>query len=303
VRKLLTLTGSPGERLDRFLAGAVPGTSRRRAKRWVDARRVWVDGRIELMASRVLRGGERIVVEPEPEPDPGEPPEIPVVWEDEHALAVDKPAGIPSGPTRDPRRAHVQSVMQARLGRPLVLVHRLDLDTTGVLLLAKDPETGAALARLFRERAVSKTYLALVRGRPPKEFRVVSHLREGHGRVHVVRAGGLRSETRFETLAWARGVALVKAVPRTGRMHQIRAHLAGEGVPILGDPVYGGPSRLGSRMVGRQMLHALELGFRHPLSGQTVRVTASVPADLRGIGQALLGPDRWRRALAAARSG
>ncbi len=303
MKKRLTLTGRPGERLDRFLAGAVPGTSRRRAKRWVDGRRVWVDGRIELMASRVLRGGERIEVEPEPEPDAGEPPEIPVVWEDDHLLAVDKPAGIPSGPTRDPRRAHVQSVLEARLGRSLVLVHRLDLDTTGVLLLAKDPGTGAALARLFRERAVTKTYLALVRGRPPKAFRVVSHLREGHGRVHVVRAGGMRSETRFETLAWARGVALVKAVPRTGRMHQIRVHLAGEGFPIVGDPVYGGPSRLGSRVVGRQMLHAFGLGFRHPASGEPVRVVAPVPPDLRGLGQSLLGPDRWRRALAGVRPG
>ncbi|GAB4257401.1 RluA family pseudouridine synthase [Deferrisoma sp.] len=296
--KRITIEGVAGQRLDRLVAEALPGTSRRQAKRWIDGRRVWVNGRVEIMASRVLRGGERVEVEPEAPPEPAEPPEIPVVWEDDRLLAVNKPPGIPSGPTRDPRRNHVEGVLAARRGSPLVLVHRLDLDTTGALLLAKTPEAGAGLARLFRERRVEKTYLALVEGEPPGTFHVVSHLREGQGRVHVVRSGGLRAETRFETLARGGGVALVAARPRTGRMHQIRIQLAREGFPILGDPVYGGPNRVGDLTVHRQMLHALALRFPHPATGEPLRIVAPPPEDFRAAARKLLGPAAWRRALA-----
>lgn len=287
-----------GTRLDLFLVGAVEGLSRKRAKRWIDARRVWVDGRIEAMASRVLRGGERVEVEPEPPaPSRGEPPPIPVILENGVLLAVAKPPGIPSGPTRDPGRPHVQGILEAARGEPLVLVHRLDKDTTGVLLLARTPEAGAALVRAFRERRVEKTYLALVRGRPPRAFEVVSHLREGEGRVHTVRSGGMRSQTRFETVASSGGFALVRARPRTGRMHQIRVHLAREGFPILGDPVYGGAAEVAGRPVPRQMLHALVLEVPHPAGGGQVRIVAPVPGDFRETAARALGPGVARRAL------
>ncbi len=299
-RRLRVSAREAGLRLDRFLVGALPGMSRKKAKRLIDRRRVWVDGRIEAMASRVVRAGQTVEVALAPDPEPAPPPVIPVICDDGYLVAVNKPAGIPSGPTRDPRRPHVQSVLEEQLGKPLILVHRLDKDTTGVLVLAADRDAGRSLASAFRHRKVLKTYLALVRGHPPHGFRVVSHLREGQGRVHAVRSGGMRAETRFETLAAARGFAVVRALPRTGRMHQIRAQLAGEGFPVVGDPVYGGEARVGGRPVSRQMLHALSLEFAHPVSGRPVRLLAPLPADFREAVSAALGREAALRGLARA---
>ncbi|GAB4261497.1 MAG: hypothetical protein Kow0092_11070 [Deferrisomatales bacterium] len=289
-RQLTVDRREAGLRLDRFLTGAVPGLSRKQAKRLVDGRKVWVDGRIEPMASRVLRGGERVRVDLEAPAPERPPPTLTVLYEDEGCLAVDKPAGLPSGPTRDPSRAHAEALAEARAGAPLTLLHRLDKDTTGVLLLAKTRPFAEALTRAFRERRVEKVYLALVRGTPPPAFDAVSHLREGEGgRMHAVRSGGARAETRFATLAARGGWALVEARPRTGRTHQIRVQLARAGYPIVGDALYGGAGAVEGRAVPRQMLHALRLGFVHPGSGRAVTVEAPVPEDFLEAARAAFG--------------
>ncbi len=299
VRTLRVDRREAGLRLDRFLVAAVPGLSRKRAKRLVDGRRVSVDGRIEAMASRVLRGGERVRVELEPAATAQEPlPEIPVLWQDGAVVAVSKPPGLPSGPTRDPGRVHAERAVSDRLGEALTLVHRLDRDTSGVLLLARTPAADRDLAAEFRRREVEKVYLAVVRGTPPDGWEVVSHLREGEGgRMHTVRSGGMRAQTRFRTVGRGNGHALVEARPRTGRTHQIRVHLARAGCPIVGDALYGGAPSVGGRPVHRHLLHARNLVFPHPATGEPVRVDAPVPGDFRAAARAALGrplPDGLR---------
>ncbi|MEW6490641.1 MAG: RluA family pseudouridine synthase [Thermodesulfobacteriota bacterium] len=281
-----------GLRLDLFLAAVFPDLSRKRAKRLIDGRRVAVDGRIEAMASRVLRRGERVSVLMEaPAETPTTPRDLPVLYEDGECLAVLKPPGLPSGPTRDPGRLHAAALAERVAGRKLTLLHRLDKDTSGVLLLGKTPAFSTALLDAFRHRRVEKRYLALVRGRPTESFEVVSHLREGEGdRMLTVRAGGMRAETAFRVLARAREYALVEAAPRTGRTHQIRIHLAQAGCPILGDPLYGGDAAAEGAPVPRQMLHAWTLAFVHPATGAELRLEAPVPADFHGLARAIFGP-------------
>ncbi len=286
-----------GVRLDLFLVEAVPGLSRKRAKRLIDGKRVAVDGRIEPMASRVLRGGERVDADLAEEVSPAPPPEVAVLYEDAECVAVDKPPGLPSGPTRDPARNHAAALAERRFGRRLTLLHRLDKDTSGVLLLGKEQGFSAALLDDFRHRRVEKRYLALVRGPLPESFEVVSHLKEGEGdRMLAVRSGGSRAETAFRVLAQAPGYALVEASPRTGRTHQIRVHLAQRGHPILGDGLYGGDAAVGGAPVPRQMLHARALTFRHPISGGEVRIEAPVPEDFRSVARAIFG-DRLPEAV------
>jgi 23S rRNA pseudouridine1911/1915/1917 synthase len=283
-----------GLRLDLFLANNLPDLSRKQAKRLVDGRRVAVNGRIEALASRELAPGERVSVLLPEEGEERRPPAVTILYEDGDCLVVAKPPGLPSGPTKDPARPHAAALAEALTGRRLTLLHRLDRDTSGALLLAKTSPFAQALTRAFRERTVEKGYLALARGRVPASFEVVLHLKEGAaGRVLVVRSGGVRADTAFRTLAHRGGYSLVEARPRTGRMHQIRVQLAHAGHPILGDSLYGGdaavPVGAGEEPVGRQMLHAWTLAFDHPTLARRLRVEAPVPDDFRALAEALFG--------------
>ncbi len=289
-RVLVVAGREAGTRLDLFLVAALD-ISRKHAKRLVDGHKVAVGGRIEGLASRELRGGERVQVDLALEAPAQPPVELPILYEDGDCLAVAKPPGIPSGPTRDAGRVHAARLAEGQAGRSLVLLHRLDKDTSGVLLLAKTRGFATALLEDFKHRRVEKTYLALVRGRPRSAFEVVSHLKEVPGdRVATVRAGGLRAETAFLTLASSGAYALVEAHPRTGRMHQLRVQLAEAGHPILGDALYGGDAAVGGVLVPRQLLHAAALTFPHPGLGRTHRVEAPLPEDFRRIARAALGP-------------
>jgi 23S rRNA pseudouridine1911/1915/1917 synthase len=165
-----------------------------------------------------------------------------------------------------------------------ILLHRLDADTTGLLLFALTREANLSLSRQFSAHQIKKTYLALVSGSPPEHFMVSNHLKAGvRGRTMAVASGGLAAQTDFSTLASHDGVALVAAQPRTGRTHQIRAHLAGCGYPLLGDPLYGGQTSLqlasGRVAVPRHLLHAHSLLLMHPQSQQEQVLAAPLPED------------------------
>lgn len=289
-RELLVAPREAGQRLDLFLVNNLQATSRKQAKRLIDSHLVAVNGRIEPMASRALAAGEKVVVSLPDAVSEKPPPRLAVLFEDGDLLAVAKPAGLPSGPTRDPRRLHAQKLAEEGSGRSLTLLHRLDKDTSGVLLLAKTRSAAAGLLTAFRERSLDKTYLALVKGHSQPAFDVSCYLREGSGgKMLVVFSGGVKSETSFRTLASKGGFSLVEAHPRTGRTHQIRVHLARENHPILGDALYGGDAEADGEAVPRQMLHAWALEFPHPSRGALVRVEAPLPEDFQRLAESLLG--------------
>ena len=302
-----------GRRLAAAVALRVPGLSGRAAKALVDQGRVFVDGRRAALASLRLRGGEEIEVHADrPAARPRLGPEH-IVYEGRGFLAIDKPPGMPVYGTRGETAGTVVPELEKclrqtgswRPGDRLLLVHRLDRDTSGVLLVARTEEAARDLESQFRQRKVEKRYLALVEGNPkfdrfrqaapvtpkkpagrrglpePAQVRTVSRepFRPSGGAFGSARS----AETEFSVLRRFEDYALVEARPLTGRTHQIRIHLAQLGHPVLGDPLYGKRAAASAllRSVPRQMLHASSLRFRDPDTGQEVMLETPMPEDMR----------------------
>jgi RluA family pseudouridine synthase len=285
-----------GERLDRFLAEALgdvePPFSRRRLRRLITAGAVYVDGRRVQVQSRSLRPGMVVEVVLTGEAPSAVAPPLEaerVLYEDDHLLAVDKPAGLPVQATRGDALNHLEARARSYLvarhgsGAYLALHHRLDRGTSGVVIFAKSRDANPGLADLFREHLVRKRYLARVLcedGEPPAEWTVENRLdtqrSEGKRFSLAVSDGGRRSLTRFRLLRFEpSSEALVEAFPETGRMHQVRVHLADVGCPVLGDRLYGPPST-----ASRLMLHAWSLAFDHPVTGERLVIRSPLPDDL-----------------------
>jgi RluA family pseudouridine synthase len=228
-----------------------------------------------------------------------------VIFEDGDILVVNKPPGLSSqGGGRDVHSLDelLGAFAKSSGSRPR-LIHRLDRDTSGVLLTAKTQPAAAFLGKAMMGRRVRKTYLAVVApGRlDPKEGAVeAALLREDHGRESFVRVaapeepGAQAAVTRYRTLAANEAGALVELSPRTGRMHQLRVHMASIGHPIAGDPRYGGAMVVGAAAAPRLMLHAAGLAFPHPGGGER-RIKAPIPADMRALldGLGLTIAERW----------
>ena len=294
--RLLVPSAARGTRLDHYLVEALAPPSRKVIKRSLDNGQVFIDGRCVVRAGTLLSGGERIELTLDGAAPPPPVPQISIIWQDESLLAINKPAGLPAHPTVS-GRANALDLVTASIAknggdtRP-ILLHRLDADTSGLLLFALTRAANLSLSRQFSEHRIEKTYLALVSGTPPEHFSVSNHLKAGvRGRTVAVISGGLAAQTDFTTLACRDGVALVVARPRTGRTHQIRVHLAGLGYPLLGDSTYGGlaalPLTTASLPLPRHLLHAVSLVLFHPLSGQRQMLTATLPEDFRVILNAL----------------
>ncbi|AEV15778.1 Pseudouridine synthase [Thermus sp. CCB_US3_UF1] len=286
-----------GVRLDQAVAEAC-GVSRARAQDWIQGGRVRVGEKVVAKPAYRLKGEEVLVDPPEeaalvvPEDLP-----LPVLYEDEDLLVLNKPPGLLTHPAPG---VYTGTVVNALLGRyfPPVeaerpelvrpgIVHRLDKDTSGVLVVAKHPGALEALARAFRDRLVMKRYLALTEGYP-KEGTLVAPIGRHPVERHKMHVGGVApryAETHFQVLATAGPYALVEARPHTGRTHQIRVHLKHLKAPILGDEVYGRKSP----HIGRQALHAYELRIPHPRTGRLLEFLAPVPADMVRAWEALGG--------------
>lgn len=255
---------APADRLDRAVARAAT-ISRTAARALIAAGAVFLDGRRCKVASRTVRTGDRLRIG-------AAPPEraacdLPILFEEAGVLAVDKPAGMPSAPTRDAAAGTALDVLQARRdGRRVCLVHRLDAAASGVLLFATTRAAAAALSAAFRDRQVEKTYLALVDGAPAAEAGVVDQpllARAGHARVDP-RGRPARTPWRVEERRG--GTTLLVVAPRSGRLHQIRAHLAAIGHPIVGDRRYGGSA------APRLMLHARSIAVT--VAGRRIEISA-----------------------------
>lgn len=288
--KILVPSHAAGLRLDLFLVDHLAGVSRKAIKRALDRGQVFVDGRSVRRANHSLFGGETVLLTVEVAVSEPSPPDCPVLFRDEHLLAIAKPAGLPCHPTVAGRcnALDIVTAMLRKEGRdaPPILLHRLDADTTGVLLFALSTEANRALADQFAQHALQKIYLALVSGRPPATLRVENYLKAGpRGRTVAVTSGGAPARTDFRTLAVGEDFALVEACPETGRTHQIRVHLAGAGHPLLGDRLYGGTEHLELDgqpfLFRRHLLHAWQLDFQHPVTGRML-ISAPLPEDFVG---------------------
>jgi 23S rRNA pseudouridine1911/1915/1917 synthase len=290
----VTGAGDAGRRLDVVLAAHPAIGSRAAAQRLIGAGRVLVDG-VPRAKRYELAGGERIVVElqdGEAARDAGaERVPFTVVHEDAHLLVVDKPAGVVvhpaashAGPTLvDALRGH-GAAGGPDPERPGV-VHRLDRDTSGLLVVARSDEAYAALQALIRARALQREYLALVEGRPDAVSGTIDAALGRDRRERTVvstRTDRPRSAvTHFEQEEPLPRTTLLRVRLETGRTHQIRVHLAAIGHPVCGDPRYGG-TRCGRRLgLTRQFLHSVRLMFHHPITGEITRCESKLPADLR----------------------
>jgi 23S rRNA pseudouridine1911/1915/1917 synthase len=276
-----------GERLDAFLAPALG--SRARAQRLIEAGAVLVDGAAVPKRHRVAAGELVVVDEDADRPPPGDPSEradFAVAFEDEHLIVVDKPAGVVVHPARGHWHGTLAQALEGRAAggadafRPGI-VHRLDRDTSGLLVVAKSDAVHSALKEALARREITREYLALVEGRPPARSGTID---APIGRDRRVRTR--HSTDTDDARAAVTHFTLERALPRatllrvrleTGRTHQIRVHLREIGHPVCGDPEYGTAGLYGLQ---RQFLHAEHLAFTHPVTGELVDLRLPLPADL-----------------------
>jgi 23S rRNA pseudouridine1911/1915/1917 synthase len=303
-----------GQRLDKAIAQALPELSRARLKGLIEAGALSRDGlAVRDPSAKALAGAYALAVPP---PEPAEPEAqdlgLRVLFEDEHLIVVDKPAGMAAHPAPgSPDRTLVNALLHHCRGqlsgiggveRPGI-VHRLDKDTSGVIIAAKTDAAHAGLSALFSRHDIERVYLALTRGapRPPRGIIESRIGRSPHDRkkMAVLRSGGREAVTAYqvECVFGPSDKPLAARVAcrlKTGRTHQIRVHLASKGAPCLGDPLYGsGPPAPAVRAaieaagLKRQALHAAVLGLRHPITGESLRFESPLPDDMAALQQTL----------------
>lgn len=315
--QIVVAKAQAGERLDVFVAAAVEALSRSQAKRLIDDGFVLVDGDESKPAAKVRAGDEVEVTIPPPEATDlvAEPIPLDVLWEDEWLIAVNKPPGMVVHPAAGNWTGTLVNALlhhckrlsapaaedrgDARFGalaakRPGI-VHRLDKDTSGVIVAAKDTEMHWRLAEQFAAREIDKEYRVLVGGVVRDDRLVVPKSIERHPkerkRMRTTDVGGREAETVLEVIERFEHATYLRALPKTGRTHQIRVHCAHARHPVLGDTVYGrgkAERRLGLD-VPRQMLHAYRLAFTHPATGRRIELAPPLPPDFVAILEALRG--------------
>ena len=288
-----------GWRLDRFLMKRMRRLSRARIQRVIHGDLDIGSVKVTRPAARVQAG--QVVRFRRPAPvEPDVPRNVGVLLADPEVYALDKPAGLPIHPTARYHYSTLTAVLRERFpGERLEMCHRLDRETSGVLLVGRTPTAGPLIKRAFAKRQIEKTYLAICHGDLASETVVDAPLGLDGGRVRIkmairaVAQGGLVARTRFVPLARFAGFTLVEAHPETGRQHQIRAHLDHIGHPIVGDKLYPHEERfiewadhgmsdelLADLTLPRHALHAAALVFPHPVTGERIRVESPLPDDL-----------------------
>ena len=312
-----------------FLTEQLSAFSRATLRRAIDAGHVRVDDRACKASLRLRAGNEVVVHQLEPPPEGPAPQNIPlaILHEDDALVVVDKPAGMIVHPAKGHWEGTLASALAHHFGplsgrggptRPGI-VHRLDRDTSGVIVVAKNDQTHDALAAQFKSRRVEKEYLAIVVGVPDRDRDVIAEPIGDHPTHREKKAirredsSGREAATEYEVVERFSGYALVRARPKTGRTHQIRLHLAHIGCPVLCDRLYGGRAKITeleliprdtiaqddllnrqaaeAPLLERQALHAHRLAFSHPVSGARVQFEAPLPADME---RALAALRRWR---------
>lgn len=295
-----------GKRLDSFIAESLAETSRSSAQKWISGGHVLVNKEAKK-ASYLVQAGDLVEIDP-PEPDPvellPEPMDLDILYEDDDLLAVNKPAGLvvhpgagnPDGTLANGLLFHLRETSRSDTLRPGI-VHRLDKDTSGLLIVAKNDHIHDRLSAQFQKRQVDKAYIALVFG----------HLDPRIGEIDLPIGRDIRSRTRisprtarprdaltrYEVLEYLPEFTLLEAYPRTGRTHQIRVHLQSRGFPIAGDETYGFTAQLprikntrhrkAVRELNRLFLHSARLSIKHPRSGKQLDFVAPLPDELANL--------------------
>lgn len=295
-----------GLRLDQALARALPQYSRARLQSWIEAGAVRIDGQVPRARDKV-HGGERVRIEARLEPEtqvPAEALPVDVIHKDRGIFVINKPAGLVVHPGAGNASRTLQNALLALDPKLAVvpragLVHRLDKDTSGLMVVARTPEAHAALVAALAEREIERAYLAICLGVMTGGGTVdepIGRHRTQRTRM-AVRSDGRDAVTHYRVLKRFRGHTLVRAQLETGRTHQIRVHLAHIGYPLVGDPVYGGRRRIprgaSEPLIAaldsfkRQALHATRLALEHPLTGKPLEWEVPPPEDMTALLAAL----------------
>jgi 23S rRNA pseudouridine1911/1915/1917 synthase len=298
-----------GWRLDRALAAAVPTLSRERLKALIRSGAVEAQGSAVRDPALKVKGGEafRLAV-PEATPADNEPQDIPltILFEDEHLLVIDKPAGLVVHPAAgNPDGTLVNALLHHCAGRLSGIggvarpgiVHRIDKDTSGLLVVAKTDVAHEGLAKQFAAHSIDRRYLAVVNGVPRAGGGTIdaplARSATNRKKIAIVEGKrGKRAVTRWKRLQVLKDAALVECRLETGRTHQVRVHMASIGHPLLGDPVYGRSGKTHGKLLkelgfDRQALHAAELGFTHPVTKNRLSFSSPMPPDMQELTSAL----------------
>jgi 23S rRNA pseudouridine1911/1915/1917 synthase len=290
----VVLVAGPGDarRLDTFLAGAGAGLSRAAAQRLIRSGAVTINGEVAARPSSAINPGDRIEVASTAVDSPPAgrdvPPDVRVVYEDDWLLIADKPAGMSVHPGAGNQGATLAGAL-VRM-RPEIagvgpdperpgIVHRLDKDTSGLIAVARTADAYDRLTEAVRGRTIIRRYTALVWGRVMPEGGIIDApvgRHPGRRQRQAITTAGRPARTGYRVLRHLPTTSLVLCTLQTGRMHQIRVHMAGIGFPVVGDPTYGRPG-FGLK---RQFLHATYLAFDHPFTGERVEAESPLPADL-----------------------
>jgi 23S rRNA pseudouridine1911/1915/1917 synthase len=299
-----------GQRLDKVLAPLFPDLSRARLQALIGEGRLTLDGQAVTDASRKARAGTYVLDVPPPAPAHPEPEAIPlsILYEDEHLIVVDKAAGMAVHPAPGTPNGTLVNALLHHCGDSLSgvggvarpgIVHRLDKDTSGVMVAAKNDAAHKGLSKLFAAHDIDRLYVALTRGAPsPASGTIDTQLGRSLGdrkKMAVLKSGGRQAITHYRVEASFGPLerplaARVECRLETGRTHQIRVHMASKGSPCLGDPVYGAGQpatavreAIAAAGLRRQALHAAVLGFVHPVTGQTLRFETPLPPDMAAL--------------------
>ena len=298
-----------GWRLDRALAVAIPALSRERLKALIRSGAVEADGKQVRDPATKVRGEEEFrVAVPEPRAAHNEPQDIPlkILFEDEHLLVVDKPAGLVVHPAAGNFDGTLVNALLHHCGGSLSgiggvarpgIVHRIDKDTSGLLVVAKTDVAHEGLSRQFAAHSIDRRYLAIVRGVPKASKGTIdaplARSAANRKKIAIVEGNrGKRAVTHWRRLNILKDAALVECSLETGRTHQVRVHMASIGHPLIGDPVYGHSSKTHGKLLKelqfqRQALHAAELGFTHPVTKRRLSFASPMPTDMQELFKAL----------------
>jgi 23S rRNA pseudouridine1911/1915/1917 synthase len=303
----VVLEKQSGMRIDLFLAANIPALSRRKIRAILDVGGCYVNNKRMHIASRTVKAGDKVRVEysleslSKAKQKQFEFQDGDVLFDSDHIIAVNKPPGLPSQATRDQDVMHAEVCLRkllerkGRRGEKLILLHRLDKETSGVLLFATLPNTATWITEQFRQRNIKKTYVAICVGVPAKsEFQkecFLSEIDKKTGKVRVVNSGGKSSKTSFRVIKSDRqaGLSLLECYPETGRSHQIRVHLESLGLPIAGDKRYGVEKNsffsddVAKILSLHHMLHAKSISFTAFPGGPEIIITASLPQSFQAL--------------------